>query len=82
MAQEPEDPVALVVKAAHDHIPVDVHGTRGSTSNGLISTEDRPSIDEIVQELEDADEYKDQVSYRRVFDAKEAQYGKPDVTWG
>lgn len=77
-----EDPVTLLQTAARDHIPV------SPKSNGLTTVvhsddkltipgpEERPSIDEVIQEIQEQEWYKNQVVDRRTFDAREARQGK------
>ncbi|KAG9001135.1 hypothetical protein FRB90_011666 [Tulasnella sp. 427] len=75
--ETPEDPVALVQKAARDHIPIDpsapVEGTEASHHN-FLSTDSRASIEEVIAEIEGAEEYRDQIVFRKIFDIKEPQY--------
>ncbi|KIO18195.1 hypothetical protein M407DRAFT_32132 [Tulasnella calospora MUT 4182] len=72
-----EDPVALVQKAARDHIPLDPTlptDQPSTSSHNFITTDLRPSIEEVIAEIEGAEEYRDQVVFRKIFDTKEPQY--------
>lgn len=71
--------MALVIKAAEEHIPADPFAPRQATSStrsSLLDTSQRASIDEILEEIQSAEEYKDQVVHRRTFDPREAVYGE------
>ena len=77
-----EDPAALLQAAARDHIPVNPK----SKSVTMIAPppdkltipgpEERPSIDEVIQEIRDQEWYKGQIVDRRTFDAREARQGR------
>ncbi|KAG8217199.1 hypothetical protein J3R82DRAFT_5282 [Butyriboletus roseoflavus] len=43
-----------------------------------VRSEERPSIDEVIQEIRDQEWYKDQIIDRRTFDAREAREGNLD----
>ncbi|KAG8908600.1 hypothetical protein FRB99_004888 [Tulasnella sp. 403] len=71
---EPEDPISLVTRAAREHLPLDPSQTHNNSAHGTIpGPSSRPSIDDILEQLEGADEYRDQIVHRRTFDAREAQ---------
>ncbi|KAG8949918.1 hypothetical protein FRC04_008221 [Tulasnella sp. 424] len=74
--ETPEDPVALVQKAAKDHVPLDpTHSTQQpSTSHNFLSTDSRQSVEEVIAEIEGAEEYRDQIVFRKIFDTKEPRY--------
>ncbi|KAG8912308.1 hypothetical protein FRC01_005168 [Tulasnella sp. 417] len=75
--ETPEDPVALVQKAARDHIPLDptLPTEQPTPSHNFISTDSRPSIEDVIAEIEGGEEYRDQIVFRKIFDTKEPQYG-------
>lgn len=76
--ETPEDPVALVQKAAKDHVPLDpTHPTQqpSTSSHNFLSTDSRQSVEEVIAEIEGAEEYRDQIVFRKIFDIKEPRYG-------
>lgn len=76
--ETPEDPVVMVQKAARDHIPLDPTlpiDQPNTLTHHFISTESRLSIEEVIAEIEGAEEYRDQIVFRKIFDTKEPQYG-------
>ncbi|KAG9101110.1 hypothetical protein FRC06_003338 [Ceratobasidium sp. 370] len=84
-----EDPVVLLTNAAQDHIPVDptaiLDRTYASPSGSALpipTPKDRKSIEEVIAELKLSDDeghlYRDQIVYERVFDQREARWGKLD----
>ena len=66
--------------AAHDHIPV--HPTMKTAAFSdtdkmeIPSAEDRPSVEEIIAEIEKAEWYRKQIVERRIFEAKEGNIGE------
>lgn len=78
-----EDPVALLQGAARDHIPVnpghdstpDFALTEGK-EGAVPESKDRPTIEEVIAEMEKQTWYKNQIIERRIFDAKEGRIGK------
>ncbi|KAG9046660.1 hypothetical protein FS837_003907 [Tulasnella sp. UAMH 9824] len=75
--ETPEDPVVMVQKAARDHIPLDPTlpiDQPSTLTHHFISTDSRPSIEEVIAEIEGAEEYRDQIVFRKIFDTKEPQY--------
>ncbi|KAG9075170.1 hypothetical protein FS749_013180, partial [Ceratobasidium sp. UAMH 11750] len=84
-----EDPVVLLTNAAQDHIPVDptaiLDQTHAGSSRGALpvpTPKDRKSIKEVIAELKLSEDeghlYRDQIVYERVFDQREARWGKLD----
>ncbi|KAB5594441.1 P-loop nucleoside triphosphate hydrolase [Ceratobasidium theobromae] len=83
-----EDPVALLSSAAHEHIPVDpaavlVETSASSNLEGLTdipSSAERPSIENVITQLKSSQDpnhqYKKQIVYERIFDKREACWGK------
>jgi len=74
---EGEDPVAILQAAARDHIPVNPKSK--SLTWALPSHDERPSIDEVIQEIQDQQWYRGQIADRRTFDAREAREGRSHV---
>ncbi|KAG9318135.1 DEAD H helicase [Chiua virens] len=78
---EGEDSVALLQAAARDHIPVNPQAkgfNRAAQCDDKLTVpgpEDRPSIDQVIQEIQDQEWYKGQIVDRRTFDAREARPG-------
>ena len=68
-----EDPVALLVASAQEHIPLNAVSQTGKLLH-IPDPENRQSIDGIVEELQE--QYMDQIKYRRTFDAKEGSLGR------
>ncbi|KAH9946253.1 P-loop containing nucleoside triphosphate hydrolase protein [Epithele typhae] len=84
---EGDDPVALLQAAARDQLPVHpntrlVPGASQPTSTGQYKTvpapEERPSIDQVVEELLQQEWYRQQIAYQRTFDAKEGHIASLD----
>ena len=80
-----EDPVALLQAAASDHIPVNPKSkslTRTPPPHDKLTIpgpEERPSVDEVIQEIRDQEWYKGQIADRRTFDAREARQGRSHI---
>ncbi|KAG9018344.1 hypothetical protein FRB93_000047 [Tulasnella sp. JGI-2019a] len=75
LSGEDEDPVVLVMKAAKDHLPL---GPFGIHTAGRREGENPggASIEAIVDEIIGAEDYRGQIAGRRVYEAKEPQWGK------
>ncbi|KAN0124052.1 P-loop containing nucleoside triphosphate hydrolase protein [Russula decolorans] len=73
-----EDPVALLVASAQEHIPLNTAsvGLTGELSH-IPDPENRQPIDGIIEELQEQKWYMQQIKYRRTFDAKEGSLGTP-----
>jgi DEAD/DEAH box helicase domain-containing protein len=72
-----EDPVALLVASAQEHIPLnDIWLTGAGKLPYIPDPENRQSIVGIVEELQEQTWYRQQIRYRRTFDAKEGSLGK------
>ncbi|ETW85689.1 hypothetical protein HETIRDRAFT_308737, partial [Heterobasidion irregulare TC 32-1] len=75
-----EDPATLLQAAAHDHIPV--HPTMKTAAFSdtdkmeIPSAEDRPSVEDIIAEIEKAEWYRKQIVERRIFEAREGNIGE------
>ncbi|RPD79912.1 P-loop containing nucleoside triphosphate hydrolase protein [Lentinus tigrinus ALCF2SS1-7] len=77
-----EDPVALLQSAAQDHIPLHP-GAKNTPSasqtnvKGKYRTvpepEERPTIADVIEKVEQQAWYQAQITYKRVFEAKEGQ---------
>ncbi|EMD38568.1 hypothetical protein CERSUDRAFT_82843 [Gelatoporia subvermispora B] len=79
-----EDPVALLQAAARDHIPINPSGSPAPTSSKgkqreVPSPEDRPTIDAVMQELLQETWYQDQLTSRRIFDARQGRTASLEV---
>jgi len=70
-----EDPVALLVASAQEHIPLHTVGHTGELPH-IPDPENRQPFDEIIEELQEQKWYMQQIKYRRTFDAKEGSLGK------
>jgi hypothetical protein len=76
-----EDPVTLLQAAARDHIPVNPKSkclsevTSFEVKLTIPNPEQRPSIDEVIKEIQDQGSYTKQITHRRTFGAKETQQG-------
>jgi DEAD/DEAH box helicase domain-containing protein len=76
-----EDPVELVQAAARDHIPVDPKliaansGTLPKNPKVVPKSEERPAISEVLDEIVQAEWYRNQIVHRESFDAKVGQQG-------
>ncbi|KAL7283261.1 hypothetical protein ACG7TL_002690 [Trametes sanguinea] len=78
-----DDPVVLLQGAARDHIPVHPAVIRPLTIlsqspdkgkyKAVPEPDSRPAIEEVIQEIEGQEWYAEQISYRRIFDAKDGQ---------
>lgn len=79
-----EDPVALVQAAAREHIPLNPKQKSsefGDIMKRPIPDHDaRPSIDEVLTEIQEEDWYKNQIVDRRIFEAREGQTSKNDLS--
>ena len=81
-----EDPVVLLQAAAREYIPIDPN-SRVSMAAAMSASqlqgpskiipdpEHRPSIEDVVAEIQKQDWYADQIVYDRVFEPKSAQIG-------
>lgn len=78
-----EDPVTLLQAAARDHIPVHPGSKQPSASQAdakekyreVPDSDKRPSIEEVVCEIEQQDWYREQIVHKRIFEAKVGQPG-------
>ena len=77
-----EDPVIFLQVAARDHVPISPKGNRPlgqlmhEPHSKIPIPADRHSIDEALDELQQADWYKDQIVVKRSFLTRRAEYGK------
>lgn len=87
--QPPEDPVALLLAATEENLPV--KPGEGGTEEGKKGLREkredleffqrnpdkRPSIESIIEEIREQDDYRDQIvdGGHRIFDAREPVYG-------
>jgi DEAD/DEAH box helicase domain-containing protein len=72
-----EDPVALLVASAQEHVPLSTVGLTGAGKLPHIpDPENRQPILRIVEELQEQNWYMQQIKYRRTFDAKAGSLGK------
>jgi len=70
-----EDPVALLVASAKEHIPLNTVGRTGEVSP-IPDPGNRLPIDRIIEEIQEQRWYMQQIKFRRVFDAKEGSLGR------
>ena len=72
-----EDPVALLVASAQEHIPLNLNtvGLTGGLPH-IPDPETRQPIAGIVEDLQEQKWYMQQIKYRRTFDAKEGSLGR------
>ncbi|THH32988.1 hypothetical protein EUX98_g1173 [Antrodiella citrinella] len=75
-----EDPVVLLQSAAREHIPVDptVSITKGKNT-AVPEPNERPSIDTVIQEMQEKEWYAEQIVHRRTVEAKDGQLGILDT---
>jgi DEAD/DEAH box helicase domain-containing protein len=85
-----EDPVKLLLAATEDHVPVNrSDGSPSATPLAerqaeldffMRNPDNRPSVDSIINELIEGEDYQDQIvdGGRRTMDARQAKYGKLD----
>lgn len=75
-----DDPVDLLKAAGRAHIPVNPsegisHATNSEPESAIPSSTDRPSVDDIIAEVQEQKWYKDQIVERRRFESKDGQTG-------
>ncbi|KAI9452326.1 P-loop containing nucleoside triphosphate hydrolase protein [Russula earlei] len=73
---DPEDPVALLLASAREHIPLKT-GCPAESSH-IPEPENRQPIDRIVEEIYEQKWYLGQIKYRKNFDAKAGSLGSLD----
>lgn len=77
-----EDPVLLLQSAAHDHIPLDPKAQAQAQLQGepqeVPVSEERPTIEAIIEEAMTASSYREQIVHHRVFEARDARLGSPN----
>ncbi|KLO10412.1 DEAD/H helicase [Schizopora paradoxa] len=74
-----EDPVQVLQAAARDHVPinptaVDVLDEQGPQT--IPNSNERASIEELIEDIKLSNLYRDQIVDRRIFPAKEARLGQ------
>jgi DEAD/DEAH box helicase domain-containing protein len=76
-----EDAVALLVAAARNHIPINPRMKGKGKEISQVDLQpvpephERPTINDVLKELEGEEWYADQVTYRRTFDARDGRIG-------
>ena len=81
-----EDPVVLLQAAAREYIPIDPNNQSSiaaamtatqvqSPSKIIPDPEHRPSIEDVVAEIQSQDWYAEQIVYNKVFEPRIAQLG-------
>jgi DEAD/DEAH box helicase domain-containing protein len=70
-----EDPVALLVALAREHIPLNTSLRGGTKFSCIPDPETRQPIDQIVKEIDEQKWYLNQIKYRRTFDEKSGSIG-------
>ncbi|KAI9064267.1 P-loop containing nucleoside triphosphate hydrolase protein [Trametes sanguinea] len=83
-----DDPTALLKAAARDHIPVHPAVIRPLTTlsqspdkgkyKAVPEPDNRPAIEEVIEEIEGQDWYAEQIAYRRIFDARDGHIATLD----
>lgn len=74
---EDEDPVSLLQGAARDHIPVNPKSPKPLESPRQVpGPQQRPSITEILTEMEEQEWVTDQIVHQKVFEEKSPQNGR------
>ena len=74
---ESEDPVSLLKEAARDHIPVNPSSPKENEKPRVVpDPQHRPSVKDVIAEIEDQDWYIEQIIYRREFEEKSGQNGQ------
>ncbi|KIJ60621.1 hypothetical protein HYDPIDRAFT_32044 [Hydnomerulius pinastri MD-312] len=83
-----DDAARLLQAAARDHIPVNpkakgliptqVEDSKASDKTIIPGPEERPSVDEVIREIEEQEWYKNQIVDRRTIQAREARQGTLD----
>ena len=77
-----EDSVALIQTAGRNHLPVDPnHHVLDEVGDDIArfpvpTSQDRPSIEAVIDEIIAEDWYRDQIVDRRTFEARQASTGK------
>ncbi|KAH9998130.1 P-loop containing nucleoside triphosphate hydrolase protein [Russula compacta] len=74
-----EDPVALLVASAREHVPFDTSVGCTAESSRLPDPENRQPIHQIIEGLYEQTWYLSQIKYRRTFDAKAGSFGTPEL---
>lgn len=83
--QPPQDPIALLLAATEDNLPVDPRGEdkgkgrkkkKDDVEFWMRNPDKRLSIEDILDEIKEAEDYQDQIvdGGHRIFDAREAVY--------
>ncbi|EIW85377.1 DEAD H helicase [Coniophora puteana RWD-64-598 SS2] len=78
-----EDPVLLLQAAAEEHLPVNpsvgvpsqVGDLKGGNKRGIPEPQDRPTIDEIIDNIQEQEWYQNQIVHRRIVEARQATIG-------
>jgi DEAD/DEAH box helicase domain-containing protein len=77
-----DDTILLLQTVARDHIPIMPPSkpamfseVRGKEHASVPEPKDRPTVDEVLTEIENQEWYKKQIVYRRTFEAKVEQIG-------
>ncbi|KZV84071.1 hypothetical protein EXIGLDRAFT_727691, partial [Exidia glandulosa HHB12029] len=76
---EDEDPVALLMNAARDHVPVDPMAPQpdmGDNHQFILPSQTRRTVEEILDDLVEQDWYKNQIVARKIYEPKEATLGE------
>lgn len=70
-----EDPVALLVTAGKNHVPIQ-HVLQHEEKEYVPFTHERPSIEQVLLDIKEEEWYADQIVHRRSIDAKSPEYGQ------
>ncbi|KZV69057.1 DEAD/H helicase [Peniophora sp. CONT] len=79
-----DEAIAVIQTSGRDCVPVNplsrsvesFADTRGKEPTEVPSSEERPGIEEVLEDIQEELWYNGQVQYRRAFDAREAQLGQ------
>ena len=74
---EDENPADLLQAAARDHIPLNPNKPKiQEITRDVPDPQHRPTIEDVISDLQEQEWYTDQISHRRVFEAKPGQNGR------
>jgi hypothetical protein len=71
-----EDPVALLVASAREHIPPNTSLGGGARPSYIPDPENRLPIDQVIEEMYEQKWYGNQIKYRRTFDERVGSIGR------
>ena len=71
-----EDPIALLVASAREHIPLNTSVGCTTEPSHIPDPENRQPIDQVIEGIHDQKWYLNQIRYRRAFEAKAGSLGR------